>query len=131
METEKTFLELLTAGHGGNFHIVGIFFAIIAAIVVKRVMYLFHIKECNALGHTHEFDGGKWFTQNWLDFLLAILSSYILVVFADYWIHIKELKDMNVLGFTIPITGDNLAYYPLSAIIIQYIYHKWFKPFRR
>ena len=123
MEDTSTFFGQFLGDHNIGFHIAGILFCIMGAMLVKRHFWLKHKAQCVGVCEHPTFNIKHWFKYNWMDFGTSILVSFVVVRFIDVLLDMIDVHDVTILGVTIPITGDTVFYYLLFGALVQIWMH--------
>ncbi len=121
------FISNLTGTHSLAFHFAGLFFAIFGSIIYKYHSWNMHKRECEVTGHDHAFSLKFWVKDNWLDMTVSLVVSFVAVRFIDIILHWLNPKLDGLIGVSMPVTEDQIAYYLIVAIMVQWAIHKYYR----
>lgn len=113
------------------FHIIGMTLSFIGTIVCKKVYYHFDKKTAIAAGYDFPpFSFKRWLSENWFDVICSVAATFILMRCIDLIFHFIGENNIKIMGYKISNFDDQIGFYIVFAVAIQYYFHKWFKPVR-
>lgn len=114
------FLKLIIGDEGINATLAFIFFALFGMMLIKIARYNIKKKNCLRANPPCKVTFSKkiWFDDNFLDFVLAFMTSFGMFRFFP--------DAFSFLGkyFTLPTFSDKMAYGLLLGLTFQYVFHK-------
>lgn len=120
---ENTFWDYFLGTNDVSFHLAGLLLCLIGTIIAKWHFYKLHEKKMEALDHKDPFSLSYWISDNWISVLLSMAASFILVRFVDVILGWAN----NKFSLDIPQTTDQIFYYVVAAVAIQYWMHTKYK----
>lgn len=121
------FIHQFFGDHEVGFHIAGILFCLMGALIIKRHYWLKHKAQCTGVCEHPTFSYKHWFKHNWMDVGTSILVAFVIVRFIDVLLHMVDVNQVSIMGVEIPITGDTVFYYLLFGALVQVWIHKKYR----
>lgn len=109
------------------FHLAGVIFCLIGAIVMKAHYYHKHKAQCKVHDHSLKFDLKKWIDENLFHVLTSVVLSFIGVRFLDVFLHWVNPKMEGAFGWALPLTEDQVFYYLAFGVLVQWFIHRYYK----
>lgn len=120
----EEFFNQLLGQQGGGFHLAGLVFSLIGALMLKWHFWQKHRAALVGTGlPIPVFKWRVWFRQNWDSVLMSVVGSFILVRFIVVFLNWIGVEDFKFFGTTIPVTTDTIFYYFLGGALIQIWIH--------
>lgn len=121
------FYNYLLGAQTIGFLMAGIIFTILAAIIMKVHYYKKHKVKKQSQNIPITFKLKHWIKNNYMDFLLSIIIAFIGIRFLDVLLHWVSPKMEVALGWSIPVTEDQIFYYFFIGGIVQWWLHNKYK----
>ena len=123
----ENFINQFLGSHGLAFHLAGLLFCLLGAFVAKAHFWKKHKAQCEGNCLVPVFNWKFWINDNWLDVLLSLIVSFLMVRFIDVFLHWLNPKISVAFGWEIPLTEDQIFYYLIIGFFIQFWIHKTYK----
>lgn len=123
----EKFLSYLLGTHDLAFYVAGLVIAIFGSLIYKFHAWNLHKLECETKGHVHSFKFKFWIKDNWIDLVASLIVSFLSVRFIDLLIHWLNPKLEAAIGFRLPETEDQVAYFLIVSILVQWAIHKYYR----
>ena len=115
------FFDYFLGAHNLAFHAAGILFCLFGTLITK-----FHFWQTHKAPFD-KFDFHFWVKDNWVSVFISLLVSFVLVRFVEVFLHWLNPKIQASFNFTIPQTNDQVFYYLVSGVLIQFWIHKKYR----
>ncbi len=123
----KSFTDQFLGNHSWQFHLAGFIICLLGVIAVKYHFWKRHKAQHENVLKEPVFSLSYWIKYNWLDVVLSLIVSFLLVRFIDVFLHWLNPKIQAAFGFKIPLTEDQIFYYLVCGCLIQFWIHKKYK----
>lgn len=121
------FSQQFLGSHPIGFYVAGLIFSLLGGLLYKYHAWQKHKKECEVKGHDHAFSLKYWIRDNWQDMIISLIVSFLCVRFIDLVIHWLNPKIQAAVGFSLPETEDQIAYFLIVAMVTQWAIHKYYR----
>lgn len=112
------FFNYLFGENSISFHIAGLIFALFGSLITKYHFWQKHKSEDDV------FDIKYWLKDNSVSISVSLIVAFISVRFIDILIHLVNPAIKSNIGFEIPQTEDEIFYYLIAGILVQFWAHK-------
>lgn len=121
------FFNQFLGNHSAAFYIAGLIFSLMGALIYKYHSYKKYKQEQEVYGNEITFNFKIWISENWADLFISLCVSFLAVRFIDIVLTWLNPKLDAAIGFQLPETDDQIAYFLIVGMVVQWGIHKYYR----